>query len=181
MAIYVSISVIVVLLLLAMYYYNQLVRKRNQIENSISSTDALFIKRSDLIPNLISTVQKHMTFEKETLKQIIMLRQMRSNVNPKEEAQAKQALDNLMIQVERYPELKSSDQFRDLQYSLNEVEEQISAGRRYISASITNYNNTIGMFPSNIIAGISGFKKYEWQYASETQRENVNVKDLFNN
>ncbi len=172
--------ILIVIVGLIIYYYNKLAQRRNQIENAISSTDALFIKRSDLIPNLISAIQKYMSFEQETLTQLTKLRQMKSNVSPEVEAEAKSALDKLMIQVEQYPELKSSDQFRDLQYSLNEVEEQISAGRRYISSSITNYNNAIVSFPSNMVAAVTGFKKYEWQYASNQQRENVSTKDLFN-
>ncbi len=177
----ISITVLLLVVLLFIYFYNQLVKRKNQIENSISSTDALFIKRSDLIPNLISVVKKYMNFEAETLEKITSLRQMKSNVNPSVEAEAKTFLDKIMLQVEQYPELKSSNQFQNLQYSLNEVEEQISAGRRYISSSITDYNNSIGIFPANIVAAIGGFKKYNWQYASEKQRENINANELFEN
>ncbi len=181
MKIYIIISVLLIFVLLFVYFYNQLVKKRNQIENSISSTDALFIKRSDLIPNLIAIVKKYMNFEAETLEKIISLRQMKSNVDPAVEAEAKHLLENIMVQVEQYPELKSNNQFQSLQYSLNEVEEQISAGRRYISSSITDYNNAIGIFPANIVAAIGGFKKYNWQYASAKQRENINATELLKN
>lgn len=171
--------VIPVLLLAVWYYYNQLAQKRNQIENAISSTDALFIKRSDLIPNLIATVQQYMQFEKETLTKITALRSTKSNSNPELERLGTQALKGLMVQVENYPKLKANSQFINLQYSMNEVEEQISAGRRYISSSITDYNNAIQLFPSNLVAKLTGFSKYDWQYASTTQKENINANELF--
>lgn len=166
-------------LAILIYHYNQLARRKNQIEHAISSADALFIKRSDLIPNLIATVQKYMAFEEDTLKQITALRGMNSATPARMERNARMAFDQLMVQVEQYPDLKASAQFRDLQYSMNEVEEQIAAGRRYISASITDYNNAIRLFPSNMVATITGFKHYEWQYASEQERAHVDAKQLF--
>ncbi len=176
--IYIILTIIPLIILII--FYNQLTQKRNQIENAISSTDALFIKRSDLIPNLIATVKKYMQFEGDTLEKITALRNLKSNSNPQIEQQAQQALKGLMVQVENYPELKASANFRDLQHSMNEIEEQISAGRRYISSSITEYNNKVMQFPNNIVAGLFGFKKYEWEYAKTTQKENVNANDLFN-
>lgn len=159
--------------------YNRLVTRRNQIENAISSTDALFIKRSDLIPNLIATTKKYMQFEKDTLEKLTSIRSLNAKSSPELEAEAQELLRSLKVQFEAYPELKSSNAFQDLMYSMNEVEEQISAGRRYISASITDYNNAVISFPSNIVAKITGFSRYEWQYASATQRESINADALF--
>lgn len=160
--------------------YNKLGRLRNQIENAVSSTDALFIKRSDLIPNLIATAERYADFEKDTLEKVTSMRKMNSKTPPEDEKEAMAALKHMMMQVERYPNLKSDQQFMNLQYNMSEVEEQISAGRRYISSSITMYNNAIISFPSNIVAKIAGFKKHEWQYATTEQRQNVNAKELFN-
>lgn len=173
-------GIILGILLLFGYFYNQLASRQNQIENSISSLDALFIKRSDLIPNLIEVVQQYMQFEDKTLEKITALRSINSQSNPAVEQEAKTAMKSLMVQVENYPDLKANDQFTDLQYSMNEVEEQISAGRRYVSSTITYYNDAVRLFPSNIIANIFGFKKHEWQYATTNQRESVTAKDLFN-
>lgn len=174
----IGVSVIVVFFLV--YLYNTLVKRRNQIENAISSLDSLFIKRSDLIPNLVETVQQHMQFEEATLTKITSLRNVNSKTDPKLEKEAQEALSSLMIQVENYPDLKSSQQFLHLQYSMNEVEEQISAGRRFVSASITDYNDAVKTFPNNIVASLSGFKEYEWQYATEEQKKSTDIKSLFN-
>lgn len=175
--------VIVVLLYLIVSNYNLLNLKRNQIENAKSSLDALFIKRSDLIPNLISTVKQYMNFEKDTLEKITALRvpsKANTSENYLQDSENNKLFKQIMVQVESYPELKANQQFNNLQYSFNECEEQIAAGRRFLSASITDYNNSVTTIPSNIIASFTGFKKYEWQQATEEQRQNVNANDLFN-
>lgn len=177
----VVVALLIVLPLIILWVvYNKLAKKHNQIENAISSTDALFIKRSDLIPNLIAVAKQYANFEKETLEKVIALRGMNTQTPPEQEKQAQMALQNFMLQVERYPDLKTNQQFMNLQYNMTEVEEQISAGRRYISASITDYNDTVRTFPSNVVANITGFKKYEWQYANSQQRQNINAEELFN-
>lgn len=181
MSLLITLSVIVGLLLIVIWStYNRLTKKRNQIENSISTTDALFIKRSNLIPNLISVAKQYANFEKETLEKVVALRGMNTQTPPSQEQEAQQALQNFMLQVERYPELKTNQQFLNLQYNMTEVEEQISAGRRYISSSITDYNNSVRTFPSNIVAKMTGFPPYQWQYAAQQQRQNIDASELFN-
>lgn len=175
----ITIGVVVVLVILFITIFNKMTRAKNQIENSISSLDALYIKRSDLIPNLVATVKQYMTYEESTLEKITALRTSKSNSDPAMEKEGSQALKNLMIQIENYPELKANTQFTNLQYSWNESEEQIAAGRRYISSSITNYNNSISTFPANTVAKLFGFKSYQWQYATKEQQENVNANELF--
>ena len=86
---------------------------------------------------------------------------------------------NIMARAESYPELKASAQFVQLQRAFTECEEQLSAGRRYLSASITDYNDAMVTFPSNVIAAIFGFSKYQWQYATAKQRTAVDAKELF--
>ncbi len=174
--------ILVIILFVIISGYNTLNRKQNQIENAKSSLDALFIKRSDLIPNLIATVKQYMNFEKDTLEKITSLRippAANTAENYLQDAEENKLLKSIMVQVEAYPELKSNTQFTNLQYSFNECEEQIAAGRRFLSASITDYNNAVTTFPGNIIAGTSGFKKHEWQKAEEAQRKNVDAKELF--
>ena len=168
------------LLLLIINLYNKLVKSRNQIENSKSSLDALFIKRNELIPNLISLIQQYMTFEKDTLDHITSLRTSTSNSNSAIEKQGVEAMKNVIIQVENYPDLKTNTQFTNLQYSWNEIEEQLSAGRRYVSTSVTLYNNAVKTFPNNIIASMTGFSVYEWEYATKEQKQTINANELFN-
>jgi len=85
-----------------------------------------------------------------------------------------------MVAVENYPNLKASENFVDLQRSLNEVESQIAAARRAYNAAVTDYNNSIQSFPGNLMAGMMLLKTKEVLTASETERANVDVKSLFN-
>jgi len=89
------------------------------------------------------------------------------------------AIGKVQVAVENYPDLKSSQNFLQLQASLNEVEEQISAGRRAYNAIVTQYNNAVEMFPSNIMAKLMGFKRRGVFVINEQERQNVDVKNLF--
>ena len=184
MNIYLIISVSAGILIILAYVaqYNKLNKRKNQIDNAFSVLDALFIKRNDLIPNLVATVKQYMEFERDTLEKITALR-VPANRGSKEyvqDGEADKIMKQIMIQAENYPALKASQQFTNLQYSFNECEEQIAAGRRYLSASITDYNDAVTTFPSNIVAGMIGMKKHEWERATDAQRQNVNATDLFN-
>ena len=90
-------------------------------------------------------------------------------------------LSGIMVAVENYPDLKASDNFIQLQRSLNEAEEQISASRRSYNAAVTDYNNGVEMFPTNLIAGMMSFKRKNVFEIPDVQRENVDVENLFNN
>ncbi|MCD7936239.1 MAG: LemA family protein [Tannerellaceae bacterium] len=177
------IALVVVLLLLTGYIsvYNTIKRNRNQIENAKSSLDALFIKRNELIPNLVAVVEQATSYEKGVLENITALRQaMKTNTeNYISESETDSLVKRLMVQVENYPELKANQQFTRLQYTLNECEEQISAGRRYLSSSITIYNNSVTTFPGNLIGGMAGMSVHEWERATPQQRERVDVKGMF--
>ena len=85
-----------------------------------------------------------------------------------------------MVAVENYPDLKASDNFIQLQRSLNEVEEQISASRRTYNAQVTEYNNKVEMFPSNFVASIMNYKRKNVFEIPEESRKNVDVDKLFN-
>lgn len=176
-----SIAIIVIILISVISVYNSLNTKRNQIQNAFSSLDALFIKRSDLIPNLVTIVKQYTNYEKDVLEKITQLRELKSSTTEySADSEASQMMKQIMLQVENYPELKADSQFSNLQYIWSESEEQIAAGRRYLSASITDYNNSISTFPGNFIGSKFGFTKHEWQMAAEAQRQNPNAEDLFN-
>jgi LemA protein len=175
------IAAALIILIALVAAYNKLNRTRNQIENAKSSLDALFIKRNDLIPNLITVTKQYTHYEKETLEKIIKLRQTAQRANEyRQDSELSALMKQLIIQVENYPQLKASEQFTNLQYSWNEVEEQISAGRRYLSASITQYNDAVRIFPSNIVAGLFHFSTHKWERATDAQRQAVNGENLFN-
>ena len=161
--------------------FNSLKTKRNQIENAFSVLDALFIKRSDLIPNLIAVAKQYMEFEQDVMMKVTEQRSPSKRTSQEyiKEGEADKIMKQFMVQVENYPVLKANQQFQSLQYSFNECEEQIAAGRRYLSASITDYNDKVVTFPGNIVAGMNGMKAHEWERASDAQRQNVNASDLF--
>ena len=167
--------------------YNGLINKKNQVENVFAGMDVQLKKRYDLIPNLISTVKTYMKHEKDTLLKITELRakameEGKSNEEKNELANSiSKVLGNLKVAVENYPELKASENFIMLQESLNDVEEQISAARRYYNTAITSYNNAIEMFPTNILAKMMSMESKQVFNTIQSERENINAGDLFNN
>jgi len=174
--------------LLLLFYIitrNGLIAKKNDVENSFSTIDVMLKKRYDLIPNLVSTVKEYMTYESETLEKIISLREKATKTNNSEEKinlnnQLGQELSALKISFENYPDLKADSSFQTLQKSLNEIEEQLQASRRTFNASVTAYNNAVEMFPSSIVASSMNYKVKELFKATETERKNVDVDNLFN-
>lgn len=171
--------------LIVISVYNNLTSKKNQVDNAFGSVDVQLKNRCDLIPNLVSTVQQYAIHEKELLTKITDLRTLalKGNLNANDriklDNQLSSALSGLMVNVENYPDLKASQNFIDLQRALNEVESQIAAARRTYNAAVTDYNNAIQMFPGNMLAGMMLLKPKQVFAISETERTNVNVKDLF--
>ncbi len=165
--------------------YNKLVRKRNEVENAFGGMDVQLKKRYDLIPNLVETVKQYATHEKELLTKVTEMRAKTTDTHLSNNE--KVALDNaitssmrgIMVAVENYPELKSNENFINLQRALNEAEAQVSAARRTYNAAVTEFNNSIETFPNNIVASFMKLKHKEVFKIEETERQNVNVKNLF--
>lgn len=184
MQLYILITLGVLLLLLAISY-NSLISKRNSAYKAFASIDAMSKKRYDLIPNLVATVQQYMKHERETLAQITEMRARATSGNISDEEKIdldqkiSKAVSGIMVAVENYPELKASSNFLQLQGSLNEVEEQLSAARRFYNAAVTELNNAIQMVPTNIVAGMFNFKTKQLFEITEQERKNVDVKSLF--
>jgi LemA protein len=89
------------------------------------------------------------------------------------------ALRGILVAVENYPQLRASENVQQLQRSLNEVEEQISAARRAFNAAVTDYNNAVEMFPTNLMAGMIGYRRRALFEIPATERQAPNVKQLF--
>ncbi len=165
--------------------YNSLVWKKNAVANGFAAVDALLKKRYDLIPNLVSTVKIYMRHEAKVLEEITALRAKAvSGTLSDDEAVAindklSKAIGGIMVAVENYPNLKASRNFTQLQRSLNEIEEQISAARRAYNAAVTDYNNAVEMFPSNIIASMMGYKPKKLFEITEAERGNPDIGKLF--
>lgn len=156
--------------------YNTIVRRKNEIDNAFGSIDVMLKKRHDLIPNLVNAVKVYMAHEKNTLNEIVALRNNASENNLPIEEKVKlenaltKSLGNIMVKVEAYPDLKASENFLQLQQALNEAEDQISASRRFYNSAVTQYNNSIQVFPNNIIAPIFNFDKRAVYESLESER-----------
>lgn len=178
--------VVFILLVWTISMYNGLINKRNQVENVFGSMDAMLKKRYDLIPNLVSSAKEYMKHEAGVLSHITELRSKAMDPNATSDEKVainnelSKSLNGMRIAVENYPDLKANQNFLQLQSSLNEVEEQISAARRAFNAIVTEYNNSVEMFPSNIMASMMSFKRKQVFVIEEAERQNVSVKNLFN-
>ena len=175
----------IVLVLFFILVYNTLVYKRNNVLNAYSSIDVYLKKRRDLIPNLVSTVKTYMKYEKEVLENVTKLREQieKSNdINQKInlESQLSGALAVIRARVEAYPELKANQNFLQLQATLTEIEDSIAASRRFYNDAVNDYNTFVQQFPYMIVASIFGFRQMEFFNIPEVERQNVNIKELFN-
>jgi len=181
-----SMIIVIVLAIVLVLMYNSLVAKKNQVENIFASVDTQLKKRYDLIPNLVASVSKYMEHEKSILQDITKLRAEANKPNISNEhkmaldAKMSAALGSIMIAVENYPELKANENVMHLQHSLTEVEAQISAARRAYNQAVTDYNNALEQIPTNFMASAMNYRKKDVFVISEGERQNVDVKELFN-
>ncbi len=164
------VGVIVVLLLLFFaLQYNGLIGKRNEKDNAWSQIDVQLKRRHDLIPNLVETVKGYAAHERETLESVTSARNLAQGaigkgVGAQSQAEAglSGALSRLLAVAENYPDLKANQNFLALQEELSSTENKISFSRQYYNDSVLRYNNKVQMFPSNIVAGMTGFKLGEF-------------------
>ncbi len=176
-----------IIFLIGVSIYNDLIFKKNQVDRSFSSVDILLKKRCDLIPNLVAVVKKHLQFEQQTLAEITRLRSrlVSGEVNESQrltlENQISRTMGSLVAIIENYPELKSDRHVNQLLASLNEIEEQISAARRFFNTAVTEYNNAIEMFPTNIFATQMKYQSRQLFVATKEDRANVDVGSMLDN
>ena len=164
--------------------HNNLVRRRNRVDQAYGAIDVQLVQRYDLIPKLVETVRQYMTHERGLLEDIVRLRNDAVNSSSPDErmkadSQLSAALGQLRVTVEGYPELQASQNFLQLQRSLNEVEEQIAAARRSYNAAVTDYNDAVQTFPGSLVAGLGDFGTRRIYVAEERKRTDVDMRQLF--
>lgn len=151
--------------------YNSMVEKDEAIAKAWASVETQYQRRSDLIPNLVSTVKGYADFEKSTLTEVVEARSKATGITlqadeltpeniAKYQAAQQQlsgALSRLLVSVERYPDLKASTQFSQLQAQLEGTENRISVARDKFNGTVQDYNTYIRKFPKNIVAGMFDF------------------------
>lgn len=180
-------AVIIVTALVAVAMYNGLIKKKNFVDEAFSGMDVMLKKRHDLIPNLIETVKAYMTHEKDLFVKVTELRSRAMNPNltvdekVAAENQLSQAMGSLMVAVERYPDIKANTNFLQIQTTMNDVEFEISGARNNYNAKVTDFNNAVEMFPTNIMAKVMNLTRRAFFEIPDTDRENVDVKSLFGN
>lgn len=175
----VLIGVLIVIAIIAfptMSSYNRLVELEQQVNKSASDIDTQLQRRSDLIPNLVNTVKGYATQEKDIFTEIANARSKLSGAtNITDQANADSELSNalsrLLVIVERYPDLKSNQNFKDLSVQLEGTENRIAVARQDYNTAATNYNIKRRRFPTNIIASLFGFEEKPLYKASDNASE----------
>ncbi|MBQ3145921.1 MAG: LemA family protein [Clostridia bacterium] len=170
--------VIGIIILIVFSMYNTLVKMRNKVKQAESGIDVYLNQRFDLIPNLVECVKGYSKHEKDIFEKIVKLRTEYMN-NKKTNLQQAEKLNNNMNKIiavaENYPELKASEQYLNLQKNLSKIESQLQAARRIYNNEVTRYNTKIATVPSNIIAGVFGFKEANLFTIEEYKKENIEI------
>jgi LemA protein len=156
-------AVVAVIFFYAVSIYNELIKERILVKEGFSGVGTTLQRRNDLIPNLVETVKGYAGHENKTLVEVIKWRNQSAAATTMEEqnqasAGLHKALLNFMSLTENYPELKANENFLKLQGELSATEEQISLARRYYNGTVREYNQSVAVFPKNVIGGIFGFK-----------------------
>lgn len=175
--------ILLVILLWAVFTSNNLIAKRNRVKQCKSSICVALKQRNDLIPNLVASVKAYMGHENEVLTRIAELRSTVSTASESEQikdgTEISSLLARLHVAVEGYPELKANEQFMHLQGQIEEMENELQAIRRTYNAAVTEYNNSIEMFPSSIIASWRKHEQQELVDFPESEMKEIKVGELF--
>ena len=160
---WIILAIVVVIAIVLVVIYNQLVTLRQRVQNAWSQIDVQLQRRFDLIPNLVETVKGYMTHEQETLTKVTDLRSSWADAKTVEqkaelEGQLTDTLKTIMAVAENYPNLKADQSFNNLQTELSDTENKISYSRQFYNDTVTMYNTKLETFPSNLVAGMFGFK-----------------------
>lgn len=162
--------------------YNVLIVRRNRVKESWSDIEVQLKRRYDLIPNLVNAVKGYAAHERGVFEEVTMARSAAIGARtPEEHGQAENmltgALRHLFAVAEAYPQLRASENFRELQMELSDTENKIQAARRFYNSTVLDLNTSVEQFPTNLIAGMFGFKKEEFfDLENEAEKEPVQVK-----
>ncbi len=173
--------------------YNGLVQKDQNVKSKWANVESDYQRRADLIPNLVNTVKGAANFEQETITAVIEARskatQTTVNANDlspekiaefqKAQGQLSGAIGRLLVSVERYPELKATEAFRDLQAQLEGTENRIKVSRNDFNAAVQDYNTSVKKFPMVLFSGLFGFNEKGY-FTAEAGSEKVPTVDFKN-
>jgi LemA protein len=161
---WIILGIVVLLLIYVIYIYNRLVSLRQLSNEGWSGIDVQLKRRSDLVPNLVDSVKGYAAHERSLLEQVTRLREQARSLPAGDVAQRGQvegqlsaAVGRLMAVAEAYPDLKASANFLELQRQLSELENELQMARRYYNGTVRNLNVLVLVFPSSLIAGVTGY------------------------
>ena len=179
----IPIVIVALLVVWAIASYNRLVGLRNQVSNGWRQIDVQLKRRHDLIPNLVNAVRGSMDFERDTLTAVMDARAKAQGATgpadaAQKEGQLSQALGKLFALAENYPTLKSNDNVKMLQEELSSTENKIGFARQFYNDIATKFNTAQQVFPTNIFAGMFGFKPAELFEISDAADRAVPQVDL---
>ena len=180
MLIYIIIGVIVVLLIYVLVVYNSFIRLDNKVKEAFSTMDVYLKKRWDLIPNIVESVKGYAKHEKKTFESVTNLRNkkyddMSSDEKIKTNEELAKDIGKIIALAEAYPDLKATNNYKDLMKQLVTTEDEIAQSRKYYNAVVRLFNNKVEMFPSNIFANIFGYKRKLMFEATDSERESIKV------
>jgi len=173
MPIYGFILVVIVLIIFWLIaVYNDLIKGRNRVDEAWSDIDVQLKRRYDLIPNLVESVKAYAGHEKEVFQKVTEARTQAMQAKTLDEKGKAEnilsgTLKSLFAVAEAYPDLKASTNFLQLQDELSDTENKIQASRRFYNGNARDFNIKVQVFPNNLVAGMLGFKKYEFFQAEE--------------
>ena len=171
------IVVILIILIVFISEFNTIKSLQNKVKQSRSGVDVALTKRFDLIPNLVECVKGYCAHEEKVLKEVTKARSdYMSSKALQDGAIANSKTNDILLLAEKYPALKASEQFIDLQASLERTESSLAAARRLYNSDVTMYNTKIQTFPGNIFAGFIGAKEENFFEAEISAKENVKVR-----
>jgi LemA protein len=161
--------------------YNGLIKLNNRTKEAWSDIDVQLKRRHDLIPNLVETVKGYASHESGLFQKVTEARTAAMGAQTKEEIAATEnnlmgTLKSLFAVAENYPDLKANTNFLSLQAELSETENKIEASRRFYNGNVRDFNTKIEVFPTNLVAGMLKFTKYEFFGVNEEEKKNVEVK-----
>ena len=169
------IAIIIIILVAIVAIYNGLVTARNKVKNAWAQIDVQLNRRADLIPNLVETVKGYAAHESSVFEDVTAARAGLMNANGVKEIseannQLSSTLKTLFAVAENYPELKANENFKELQAQLAQTEDKIAYSRQFYNETVLMYNNKCQTFPSNIFAGMFGFKEADFFEAAGEAR-----------
>ena len=175
--------VVVLVIAWGLMTYNRLVRQRNQVDAAWAQIDVQLKRRYDLIPNLVETVKGYAAHERGTLDAVVQTRNSAITVAPEGPAARAQAenvltqtLGRLFALAEAYPNLKANENFLGLQSELSGTEDKIAYARQFYNSAVQTYNTSTQSIPTNIIAGVGGFRPRDLFQAMGDERGPVQVR-----